>query len=133
MMRIFESVPKYSHDFSRWYHGRLDRFQSEDRLRNTERHGRLIQTPVAYKPQLLGDRLVFLQLGIIFISVSTVTWCEKVTESQAPMCSPTLGRRASTTSGTTNTFLISWVTKFLSNYLQSYCGVWGLLHWGQAV
>ena len=24
---------------SRWYHGRMDRFQSEDRLRQTERHG----------------------------------------------------------------------------------------------
>ena len=75
-MRIFESVRKYFHDFSRWYHGRLDRFQSEDRLRNTERHGRLIQTiNIHLYPQLLGDRLVFLQLlqlSIIFIS--TVTW-----------------------------------------------------------
>jgi len=34
----------------RWYHGRLDRFQSEERLRNTERHGSYLVRESDRKP-----------------------------------------------------------------------------------
>ena len=69
-MSNFESkMRKYCHDFSRWYHGRLDRFQSEERLRNTERHGRLFFFKLQQHPPVPKLILVIIRLQYLNICV----------------------------------------------------------------